>query len=342
MPRSIPRIVVLLSVWLVTFSCGSNDKGPSLNVSENSSTGQDSQTTDQSLNAIYCTSNVQCSLDRYCPPAECEGCDRVCTLHGCGTEDEATCATIRPDCVDGNVSVILNGCWVCISLDTCVNNGIEDAVPQDAMPTDVMEDSIPPQDQVDSQDNQSPEDVLQDQSVDAPEDIQQPDDVPAPEDIYIPDDITGPIEGTWYDPESGLRWENPGSDDRMSFDEAGQRCADLTTGGLTDWRMPTISELRGLIAGCMMTVTEGSCKVTDDCAQSSCAPLGCSGCTEYLGPEEGCYWLPELVGPCEWVWSSSGATNMMGVFSWCVVFKDGAIRQGNHIVLSDSFVRCVR
>lgn len=70
-----------------------------------------------------------CAVDADCPPAEycndcatgscpmCLDCIAGCTIHGCPTEPEPTCRMLRPEC--GGVSVVRDGCWVCVGFDAC-------------------------------------------------------------------------------------------------------------------------------------------------------------------------------------------------------------------------------
>jgi hypothetical protein len=72
-----------------------------------------------------------CLNDGHCPPAyycdpcahgscpDCDDCVQDCAYHGCPTEPELTCTEPRPDCGEGNTSVIDAGCWVCVSLEDC-------------------------------------------------------------------------------------------------------------------------------------------------------------------------------------------------------------------------------
>jgi hypothetical protein len=145
--------------------------------------------------------------------------------------------------------------------------------------------------------------------------------------------------GTWYDPSSGLTWQNPPLDGTRIWSNAKSYCSGLTmdSGG---WRLPTISELRSLIRGCTATQTGGSCGVTESClSYGSCRDSSCSGCLYNGGPSEGCYWPDELEGPCSWYWSSSAAVDPIDR-AWYVDFVSGfvdLVRIG-----AGSHVRCVR
>ena len=93
-----------------------------------------------------------CRTDSQCPPAErcddcargscpdCEDCVADCLPHGCPTEDQADCKMPRPDCDNGQVAVVSDGCWVCVDLATCLpsrNTSCDDG-------SDVLCDMIPP------------------------------------------------------------------------------------------------------------------------------------------------------------------------------------------------------
>jgi hypothetical protein len=150
------------------------------------------------------------------------------------------------------------------------------------------------------------------------------------------DDDTG--GDTWTDTSSGLMWQNA-SDCCYAWDAAKTYCQDLTWGGYSDWRLPSISELRSLIRGCDATETGGSCGVTDSCLDSSCWNQPCSGCA-YLdgsGPS-GIYWPPELSGEVSWYWSSSAVADGDNL-AWFVNFFYGYV---SYNIGNDYHARCVR
>lgn len=99
-------------------------------------------------------------------------------------------------------------------------------------------------------------------------------------------------EGICLDPNTGLMW--------MQYPTiayggtAEQKCEDLEWGTYSDWRVPTINEVRSLIRGCPATETGGSCTITDSCTDySECFSQSCFGCDAGQGPDHaGCY-LPD-------------------------------------------------
>jgi hypothetical protein len=72
-----------------------------------------------------CGSDVDCSPSEYCDPCgssscpNCRDCVAACVAHGCETQDAATCEMVRPDCGEGKVAVVADGCWTCVDLQTC-------------------------------------------------------------------------------------------------------------------------------------------------------------------------------------------------------------------------------
>ncbi len=103
-----------------------------------------------------------------------------------------------------------------------------------------------------------------------------------------------PCNSTVIDPKSGLTWEM-GTNLSVAFATAQTYCANLDLGGHTDWRLPSIDELRTLIAGCPSTMTGGSCPIHDSCTSSACITGDCSGCPAGAGPgQNGLYLAPGL------------------------------------------------
>jgi hypothetical protein len=146
----------------------------------------------------------------------------------------------------------------------------------------------------------------------------------------------------WTDPTSSLTWENPPSGGGLNdWSTAKSYCQDLDLSGYTDWRLPTIGELRTLIRGCPGTVTGGACKVTDSCLSDSCFDTGsCFSCPNVNGPADGCYWPAEMQGTCNWYWSSSLVENLDNLV-WNVGFFGGFLNYG-YVDYDDGHVRCVR
>jgi hypothetical protein len=57
---------------------------------------------------------------------------------------------------------------------------------------------------------------------------------------------TGAGTGTVYDQVTGLTWEKAHHDNRLTYYDAKSYCENLSLGGRTDWRLPTITELFSL------------------------------------------------------------------------------------------------
>ena len=149
----------------------------------------------------------------------------------------------------------------------------------------------------------------------------------------------------WTDPTSGLMWVNPPSGGNKDWSAAKSYCQELNLGGYTDWRLPTIGELRTLIRGCPGTMTSGACKVTDSCLFASCFDMGaCWSCSDGNGPAGGCYWPAEMQGTCSWYWSSSSPAGNGVVVAWYVDFSYGSVGSVvvGPVVDYGELVRCVR
>ena len=150
------------------------------------------------------------------------------------------------------------------------------------------------------------------------------------------DDTTGEV---WTDSTSGLMWQVTPTGGDLTWSSAKSYCAGLGYGGHSDWRLPTISELRSLIRGCAATETGGSCGVKDSCLDSLCWDDSCDGCSDGGGPADGCYWPSQMDGTCGWYWSSSAVADDGG-YAWDVYFDYGAV--DNYGDDGGDYARCVR
>jgi len=154
----------------------------------------------------------------------------------------------------------------------------------------------------------------------------------------------------WCDPETGLCWQNPSSEELFVWNEAVMYCESLSLGGHGDWRLPMVQELISLIRGCVGGNATGDlstseCGVTDPgCLEIICDDSDCAFCNSQEGPDDepsGCYWYPDLSGYCfsSWYWSSSSQVDIEGD-AWVVHFGSGNVLYFDKI--SNNAVRCVR
>ena len=177
-------------------------------------------------------------------------------------------------------------------------------------------------------------DVGEDADVDA--------DADADADADVGDDGLGECTGGWFDPASGLCWQDPPHDDWMNWWDAVAYCDGLSLAGYGpgSWHLPTISELRSLIRGCPGTETGGACGVTDSCTGDGCWNYDCWECDWRGGPRtDGCYWPAGFRGECSWFWSSSSSAGSASN-AWLVVFYDGSVYYADKT--DAGYVRCVR
>ena len=144
----------------------------------------------------------------------------------------------------------------------------------------------------------------------------------------------------------GLIWSDL-SQETMSWNTAKQYCANLVEGSFTDWRLPTVSELRKLIKNCY-SQSGGSCRISDNCLSSDCDKYCC--CTD----REGSYYNKLKNQDLEGLWSSSIVSNNTE-YVWTLLFLNNnynlgnghTTRRGVHLhryekSSSKLFVRCVR
>jgi hypothetical protein len=91
--------------------------------------------------------------------------------------------------------------------------------------------------------------------------------------------------GFHYDLSTSLGWVMR-TDSSLTQAEAEDFCANFSVVGLSDWRLPTIDEVRTLAGGCANTAPGGSCPLDDSSCLSSDCGLGnaCTSCQWGNGP----------------------------------------------------------
>jgi hypothetical protein len=146
---------------------------------------------------------------------------------------------------------------------------------------------------------------------------------------------------SWRDPTSGLVWSNPPA--TADVPGALAYCESLTLDGHTDWRLPTITQLRTLVRGCPDTMPGGMCKVSETCTDLNSCYGGClQGCESLKGPGPGgCYWDAGLgTEYCGSYWSATPRTDYANA-NWDLNFTVGDVMWMFSYVDAVS-VRCVR
>jgi hypothetical protein len=224
--------------------------------------------------------------------------------------------------IAGSVAALILGLWACASTSSSSSSS---AVDDDTSPAD--DDASPPDDDTSpADDDVSPTDDDDDDNDDA-----------SPAD----DDDDGSPGTTWTDDSTHLMWQ-VGYSALRDWESALSLCTDLSLGGFGDWRLPTIDELRTIVAGCAATETGGACPVTDACSAPTCSNASCQGCTSFQGPgTNGCYWPTELAGDCNAAFWSDTIDASNATYWWALQFAYAGvvIRIQTEANLN---VRCVR
>jgi len=163
----------------------------------------------------------------------------------------------------------------------------------------------------------------------------------------------------WCDADTDLCWQNP---QRAGLDlddvgliaaEAQPYCESLVLGGYSDWRVPTIDELRTLIAGNAPTQPAGDCRVSAGAGTFDGFERICHGDKPFAGPAaNGCYWKSGLTGRCDKpdvateggksleTWASDRPRNDPEHWTAYVLFETGGVGFNHSCSYAD--VRCVR
>jgi len=148
---------------------------------------------------------------------------------------------------------------------------------------------------------------------------------------------TGDTGNNFLNKHGGLKWSKK-APKSINWSDAKKYCENLVEDGYSDWRLPTISELRTLIKNCPATETGGECGVTDSCLSlRNCRNDACSGCS---GSSDGKY---SKLGDTECFWSFSEESDHAG-FAWYVRFSNGYVSNdsdGNDKHY-EVYVRCVK
>jgi hypothetical protein len=162
----------------------------------------------------------------------------------------------------------------------------------------------------------------------------------------------------WDDPATNLSWQDPQKDaftpddQGPGYPDAKRYCEELVLGGYEDWRLPDIDELRTLIRGNPDTMPDGDCPLQEGSYRADMYSSYCAEAPQYEGPGDGgCYWAPELTGPCDKEDVADDFNKPLETVSstlaeddefWvaCILFDRGSV-SFNHIY-SYADVRCVR
>jgi uncharacterized protein (TIGR02145 family) len=146
---------------------------------------------------------------------------------------------------------------------------------------------------------------------------------------------------SWYDSSHDLTWEIYPSapTPQITWQAAVDYCESLELCGKSDWRLPTIAELRHLIRGCEATGGVNGCVITSGSWPSTSRNAACEGCAAHMGPNNGCYWPNEIKGNCSLYWSSTTPPDDATI-AWLVNYDYGFV---DWIDKSITYgVRCVR
>ena len=124
-----------------------------------------------------------------------------------------------------------------------------------------------------------------------------------------------------------------------NWEEAVEYCENLTELGYSDWRLPTVDELRTLIQNCNGNEAGGECSITDDCILygSGCGDndQNCLCCeTNYDGRYS-------KIGETSNLWSSLTAKNTHPSRAWIGYLSRGCITT-RETEASAAAIRCVR
>ena len=138
---------------------------------------------------------------------------------------------------------------------------------------------------------------------------------------------------------SGRWWQRWPPKKEIDWYSAKRYCNNLSLAGHSDWKLPSISQLKTVVSGCSKIV---NCKVTDSCRSKSCDNGDpCNGCDYNKGPGKGGWYLSGVFATMKDPngWSSSLVEDTESDV-WVVSFTDGSVYDYN--TNYSRSVRCVR
>lgn len=98
------------------------------------------------------------------------------------------------------------------------------------------------------------------------------------------------------DKQNQVVWQGTIPQKALLWQEAIDYCNNLEYGGYSDWRLPTLKELKSLIVGCSAIE---NCGFDESCKDDKCFTKDCNGCERNMceGPgENGNYWQKGIWG----------------------------------------------
>lgn len=139
----------------------------------------------------------------------------------------------------------------------------------------------------------------------------------------------------WEDPESGMEWSTESN--AMIWKDAVDYCDNLTEGGYSDWRLPSISEARTLIQLCRGTRTGDRCGVTDSCLSPDCLDYNCDLCE----PQSDGFYSKMDNDHTNWnlLWSASEVSGS-AILAWGIELYTGSVAE--KVKNEYGVVRCAR
>lgn len=189
-----------------------------------------------------------------------------------------------------------------------------------------------PQETDDSENTESDDDYTETTDKETTDENSMPD-----EDSYTKLPECSPTSGTpCIDSSIGYIWSSKSKDPKSQYN-AGEYCGMISEGGYTDWRLPTISELRTLVQHCPPMETGGTCEVTDLCTGISCWE---ENCTHGYCPSE---WAGKYskLGDIGRLWSSTSKGGAWDYF-WFMDFEDPLPSWAHINYYNDIKARCIR